>query len=162
MNFDIFFDNPIIFIILVAVISSLFRKKKESSKDPKGQQRNNHPMEKKRSQTPAAFNEVREVFKEVSRSFSNPTASSNQKKERPYFEEKKVIKQQVEEVTQPMLTKFDTESMGSETPTPFRPAIQEKSKETMEMDGKKIVDAIIWSEILGPPRARKPFLKTRK
>src|SRR4051794_38062235 len=109
MDFEIFFDNPIIFIILVAVISSLFRKKKESSKDPKGQQRTNHPMEKKRSQTSATFNEVREVFKEVSRSFSNPTASSNQKKERPYFEEKKAIKQQVEELTQPMLTKFDNE-----------------------------------------------------
>ncbi len=120
MDFEIFFDNPIIFIILVAVISSLFRKKKESSKDPKGQQRTNHPMEKKRSQAPATFNEVREVFKEVSRSFSNPTASSNQKKERPYFEEEKVIKQQVEEVTQPMLTKFDTESMGSENATPFQ------------------------------------------
>ncbi len=32
----------------------------------------------------------------------------------------------------------------------------------MEMDGTKIVDAIIWSEILGPPRAKKPFLKTQK
>ena len=38
MGFDIFFDNPIIFIILVAVISALFRKKKESSRDPKGKE----------------------------------------------------------------------------------------------------------------------------
>ena len=50
MGFEIFFDNPIIFIILVAVISALFRKKKENSGDPKGQRRANQPLDKRPSQ----------------------------------------------------------------------------------------------------------------
>ena len=41
MSFEIFFDNPIIFIILVAVISSLFRKKKENVSPSKGQEEDN-------------------------------------------------------------------------------------------------------------------------
>ena len=153
MGFDIFFDNPIIFIILVAVISALFRKKKESSGDPKGQRRANQPLDKRPSQTQTSFDEVREVFKEFSRSFSNPTASSNQKREDPYYEEKKA-----EELNEPTFVEREIEPLISDSP--LRSMIQETPEEkAIEVDRSKIVDAIIWTEILGPPRSKKPYMK---
>ena len=99
MGFEIFFDNPIIFIILVAAISSLFRKKKENVSHSKGQERTNQPKKSNTFST-TALEEVREVFKEVTRSFSNPTTSSNQKRENPSHEEIKGVNQQVEELNQ--------------------------------------------------------------
>ena len=153
MDFTIFFDNPIIFIILVAVISALFRKKKESSRDPEGPRRTNQPLDKRPSQTQTTLDEVREVFKELSRSFSNPTASSNQKREDPYYEEKKV-----EELTEPTFVEQEIEPLI--TDSPLRSMIQETPKEkAIEVDRSKIVDAIIWTEILGPPRSKKPYMK---
>ena len=80
MGFEIFFDNPIIFIILVAVISSLFRKKKENVSPSKGQGKTIEPK-KGNPFSPASLEEVREVFKEVTRSFSNPTTSTDRKRE---------------------------------------------------------------------------------
>jgi hypothetical protein len=157
MGFEIFFDNPIIFIILVAVISSLFRKKKESSRDPKGQRRTNQPLDKSPSQTQTSFDEVREVFKELSRSFSNPTTSSNRKRENPSHEEIKGVNQQVEELNQSNMA----ESLQSDVPI-LQTVMEEKQRDkVIELDETKLVDAVVWSEILGPPRAKKPYRKIR-
>jgi hypothetical protein len=152
-----FFDNPIIFIILVAVISSLFRKKKESSRDPKGQRRTNQPLDKSPSQTQTSFDEVREVFKELSRSFSNPTTSSNRKRENPSHEEIKEVNQQSVEINPSNMS----ESLHSDVPI-LQTVMEEKQRDkVIELDETKLVDAIIWSEILGPPRAKKPYRKIR-
>ena len=99
MGFEIFFDNPIIFIILVAAISSLFRKKKENVEPFKRSREDDQPM-KSNTFSPTSLEEVREVFKEVTRSFSNPTTSSNRKRENPSYEEIKGVSQQVEELNQ--------------------------------------------------------------
>ena len=46
------------------------------------------------------------------------------------------------------------------TDSPLRSMIQETPKEkAIEVDRSKIVDAIIWTEILGPPRSKKPYMK---
>ena len=86
----IFFENPIIFIILVAVISALFRKKKENG-DPEGPKRSNTNLwitDLHRQQN-LRFEEVREVFKELHVPF--PASSIFRfEKGNPYYEEKKV------------------------------------------------------------------------
>src|SRR6476620_7359827 len=103
MGFDIFFDNPIIFIILVAAISSLFRRKKENVSHSKGQGKTVEPK-KSNTFSPTSLEEVREVFKEVTRSFSSPTTSPNRKRKSSSNEEIKEAKPQVEELNQSDLT----------------------------------------------------------
>lgn len=156
MNFQIFFDNPIIFIILVAAISSLFRKKKENESQSKGQVRTSQPK-KRNTFSPTALEEVREVFKEVTRSFPSPTTSSNRKKENPSHEEMMEVKQQVEKFNQSNMT----EPIHSDVPILQSAKLQKQSVKEIELDETKLVDAVIWSEILGPPRARKPYRKIR-
>lgn len=156
MSFEIFFDNPIIFIILVAAISSLFRKKKENVSHSKGQERTIQPK-KSNTFSPTALEEVREVFKEVTRSFSNPTTSSNQKRENPSHEEIKGVNQQVEELNQSNMS----EPLHSDVPI-LQTVVEEKKRDkVIELDEMKLVDAVVWSEILGPPRAKKPYRKIR-
>ena len=36
-----------------------------------------------------------------------------------------------------------------------------KEDKVIELDETKLVDAVVWSEILGPPRAKKPYRKIR-
>jgi hypothetical protein len=156
MSFEIFFDNPIIFIILVAVISSLFRKKKENVSHSKGQGKTSQPK-KSNTFSPTSLEEVRDVFKEVTRSFSSPTTSSNRKRENPSYEEIKGVNQQEEELNQSNLT----EPLHSDVPI-LQTVMQEKQRDkVIELDETKLVDAVVWSEILGPPRAKKPYRKIR-
>src|SRR4051812_37759933 len=119
MSFENFFDNPIIFIILVAVISSLFRKKKENASHSKGQERTSQPK-KGNPFSSTALEEVREVFKEVTRSFSSPTTTSNN----PSYEEIKGVKQQVEEFNQ----SNRTEPLHSDLPV-LQTVIEEKQRD---------------------------------
>lgn len=156
MSLEFFFDNPIIFILLVAVVSSLFRKKKENVSHTKGQERTSQPK-KSNPFSPTALEEVREVFKEVTRSFSSPTTTSNRKRENPSHELIFEAKQQVEELNQSHLT----ESIHSDAPI-LQTVMKEKQRDkVIELDETKLVDAVVWSEILGPPRAKKPFRKIR-
>jgi len=162
MGFEIFFDNPIIFIILVAVISSLFRKKKVSSNDSKGQKTINQPMENKRSQPNNPFDEIKGLFKELTGSLSDGTNTPNRKMGNPYPEEKKGVQQSVEEFNQKMSNDWESESL-KRVESPSLSLNQEKPKDKeIEMDETKLVDAVIWSEILGPPRAKKPYRTMRK
>ena len=80
MDFGIFFENPLFSLLLVAVISSFLERKKKV-REPEGPRRTNQPLDKRSSQTQTSLEEVRELFKELSRSFSSPTAASNQKRE---------------------------------------------------------------------------------
>ena len=156
MGFEIFFDNPIIFIILVAAISSLFRKKKENVSPSKGQGKTIEPK-KGNPFSPASLEEVREVFKEVTRSFSNPTTSTDRKRKTSSIEEVQEVQQQAVELNPSDLT----ETLHSNGPI-IQTAVQEKQRDrAIELDETKLVDAVVWSEILGPPRAKRPYRKIR-
>ncbi|MCQ6273634.1 hypothetical protein JMM81_01415 [Bacillus sp. V3B] len=148
MGFEFFFDNPFILIILIAVLSSLFKKRKGKTES---KERTYHPKENKQTKPISSFDEVKEIFKEVTRSFSEETTSSDRKIEKP------IVHQKTEELYQQMATDKQLKSVE-----PQSLPIQEKpeSKE-IDLDQTKLVDAVIWSEILGPPRAKKPYMKSR-
>lgn len=148
MSFEFFFDNPFIFIVLIAMLSSLFKKKKGNTES---QKTSNLPKGNKQTKPISPFDEVKEIFKEVTRSFSEGTATPNRKVEKP------VVHQKAEKLHQQVVTDEQLKSMGTQSLP-----IQEKprSKE-IELDQTKLVDAVIWSEILGPPRAKKPYTRSR-
>ena len=77
---EILFENPILWLVLLGVISSLFRGKK---REEEGQKTRSNPVENRPSQkSGSAFDELKEIFKEVNRTFQEETATfSNLKKE---------------------------------------------------------------------------------
>lgn len=148
MGFEFFFDNPFIFIILIAALSSLFKKKKKSAEN----QRTAYPSKGNQQTKPVSpFEEVKEIFKEVTRSFSEDTMTPDRRAEKP------VIQQKTEEIYQQTALR---EQVTPEEKQPLPTQEKTRSKE-LEMDQQKLVDAIIWSEVLGPPRAKKPYMKSR-
>jgi cell division protein FtsN len=162
VNFEALFNNPIIFIILVAVISSLFKKKKENSNDPNGQKKSSNPMENKRSQPNNPFDEIKDLFREMTGSLSDGTGTPKEKMRDLYSEERKVAQQKEVELNQQRSTDWEPEPLKS-VGSHLLPINQEKSKDKeIELNETKLVDAVIWSEILGPPRAKKPYKYTRK
>jgi hypothetical protein len=148
MGFEFFFENPFLFIVLIAVLSSLLKKRKGNTDNKKTP----YPSKGNKQTKPVSpFDEVKEIFKEVTRSFSEGTITPDRKIEHP------VVQQKAEELHQQMATGQPLKSIG-----PRSLPIEEKprSKE-MGLDQEKLVDAVIWSEILGPPRAKKPYMKSR-
>src|SRR3954454_20948444 len=85
MGFEFFFDNPFLFIVLVAVLSSLFKKRKRNTE---GERTPYSPKENKQTKPVSPFDEVKEIFKEVTRSLSEGTITPDQKIERPVVEQK--------------------------------------------------------------------------
>lgn len=148
MGFEFFFENPFIFVILVAVLSSLFKKKKG---DTESKKTSNRPKGNKQAQSNNPFDEVKEIFKEVTRSFSEGTITSERKIEHP------VVQQKAEELRQQMVK---AEPLKSAEPQSL-PIQEELRSKEMKLNQEKLVEAIIWSEILGPPRAKKPYMKSR-
>jgi hypothetical protein len=148
VGFEFFFDNPFIFIVLIAMLSSLFKKRKRNTES---KQTTYPTKENKQTKPVSSLDEVKGIFKEVTRSFSEGTITPNRKIEHS------AVQQKAEELHQQMVTDEPLKSMGSRSlPIEEKP----RSKE-MGLDQEKLVDAVIWSEILGPPRAKKTYMKSR-
>lgn len=145
---EILFDNPFLFIILIAFISSFFKNKKKVDGDYK---RPNKPVgEKQPSASP--FDEVREMFKEVSRSLQNESKSPPSSSINQMYEEKKAQAQKkaIEEVGRIKVDQNIKKMQEQETE-------DRESKQELEINENKIVESVMWAEILGPPRAKSPY-----
>jgi hypothetical protein len=140
---NIFFENPILFIIIIAVISSFFKKKK-AEPHPK---RNIPGAGHGQSRTESSFDDVKEIFREVTRKLSEE-ASIPPRKIQP---EPVILEQET-------VARYDVKEEESKeySPPPKLPVEAVKNKE-MDINANQIVDSIIWAEILGPPRAKNPY-----
>ena len=78
---EILFENPILWLVLLGVISSLFRGKK---REEEGQKTRSNPVENRPTpKSGSAFGELKEIFREVNRTFQEETQPSQTlKKER--------------------------------------------------------------------------------
>ena len=152
---EILFDNPFIIIILIAIISSLFKNKKKAAE---GQKRGTVlPPIHKPIRSP--FDEVKEIFKEVTRPLSEENRAPAKKIEEVFQEKKRKAEYEKETSNQTSAVKRNMEYI--KTGTPLAPVSQTKSAENKEsalkVDESKLVEAVIWAEILGPPRAKNPY-----
>src|SRR6476620_12718920 len=85
---EILFENPILWLVLLGVISSLFRGKK---REEDGQKTRSNPVENRPTpKSGSAFGELKEIFREVNRTFQEETQHSQTLK-----------KQSVQEVIEP-------------------------------------------------------------
>ncbi|WP_338451572.1 hypothetical protein R4Z09_06745 [Niallia oryzisoli] len=159
---EILFDNPFIVIILIAVIFSLFKNKKKAAQD---QKRNmGYPTAKKPVRSSSPFDEMKDIFKEVTRTLSEESQTPMKKNEEMHREKN-------ENEAHPLKDTFKQKNVVTEnnkgitTGTPHVPAPQsismEKKENGMKIDESTLVDAVVWAEILGPPRAKNPYQKRK-
>jgi hypothetical protein len=148
---EILFENPILWLVLLGVISSLFRGKK---REEEGQKTRSNPVENRPTpKSGSAFGELKEIFREVNRTFQEETQPSQTLK-----------KERVQEVIEPAIytqrAVQEKTSIANEIEIVQKAPILQK-KNQLKVDESKLVDAVIWSEILGPPRAKSPYFRSK-
>ena len=148
---EILFENPILWLVLLGVISSLFRGKK---REEEGQKTRSNPVENRPTpKSGSAFGELKEIFREVNRYISRGnTTFSNLKKER--------VQEVIEPASYTQRAVQEKTSIANEIEVIQKAPILQK-KNQLKVDESKLVDAVIWSEILGPPRAKNPYFRSK-
>lgn len=151
---DFLFDNPFLLIILIGIISSLLKKdKKEDRKKPRGTLEPKPFVEGKRLPEPEIFRIPKEkpVQKvEVPRTKAIEKDYVNKKKEA----EKRItaLKEQQSKILEEERGSVATHN----TPTHQKKAELSKSDTPMSFNEGNLIEGIIMSEVLGPPRSKRP------
>ncbi|WP_075982347.1 hypothetical protein [Bacillus massilinigeriensis] len=146
----VLFENPIILIIILGIISSLFKKGKEPEK--KG---SNQKQSRRRQNIPKPLQKSMQELKEVVQ-----TEISTQKKvktpKKTYIDDLA----KYDEVKEESISKINDYKEQMEKIERKTELIKKKAEKNQlspsqqPLDENKIIDAIVWSEILGPPRAK--------
>ncbi|MFB6465764.1 hypothetical protein ACE38V_02980 [Cytobacillus sp. Hz8] len=160
------FENPFIIIVIIGIISSLFKKEKDQKKKA--------PIKGRSSRQTKAFPTQKSW--QTPRSNGNPFNKPLMRSEMPEqqhreikpFEQKRTIESsmndlasQYEEVKQEAISQIEElnkQKAQMEQQVAKIKAINVEKKSNSINQAKlenKLRDAVIWSEILGPPRAKK-------
>jgi len=156
---------PLVIIIVGGILSLLGRK--ENNKDTSTKPINPLPPVKKEIRQAEKTTEHKETAfdvlkremeeklrKEVQKHL--PTVTQQAKKLRPVIEEKKT------EIVQTSQTTKQLQQEYSQLKTELSRKRAITSRSLPNQSAQKVVEGIIWSEILGPPRAKKPFRPNNK
>ncbi|GLB58251.1 hypothetical protein [Cytobacillus sp. NCCP-133] len=153
---EILLENPFILIALLAFISSLFKKKKkgESEKQKKRPQQRPEPQ----AEQSAAEVLMEKAVKEEKRQQAERASRIE--------EEYRRRKQQAEESIRVLQNqKLAAERQASVFREPAEKPVdrpQARIQGQFAPQKKALVDGIIWSEILGPPRAKGPHRSLKR
>jgi hypothetical protein len=158
---EFLFENPFLVIVLIAFISSFFRKKKDNP-DTQGRT----PTQTGGGQNkrpPSPIEEARDIFKEFSRSLQEQQEKPMPRKtmDKQFQSGRKMETSQKAE--QPAASDMNALEILPVRNEMKRPPIGLEPKampnKELKVQEEQLIDAIIWSEILGPPRAKKPYMK---
>ncbi|MDF1508311.1 hypothetical protein PZE06_08935 [Robertmurraya sp. DFI.2.37] len=144
-------DNPFILIILLGILSSMFKTNKEKPANKKPTRQASTTS----TENPPPSNPMAEVFRELveeapAKPIYNEYVDTKKEAEAKIAALKKQQEQYADKVS-----RMNTLSRINEQSQPLMESVA-KSGRTFKVEGEKLADAIIWSEILGPPRAKKP------
>ncbi|MBP2241672.1 hypothetical protein J2Z40_002244 [Cytobacillus eiseniae] len=140
-------DNPFILFIIIAMLSSMFGKGK--GKNQQNQQKQNQSRPR---QAPVQSNPIEPIPSEAR------NASSQIKRE--YLERKRQEEKKRQEIKNrpPIMQEMSKkQAVKKEEKTLYNPSIVPvEKKPALSIEKQKLVDGVIWAEILGPPRALNP------
>lgn len=156
-------DNPFILVILVGIISSFYKQVKgANSDDGKGKKE----IPKQKPAQPVGRNKpVRGQMKPNKQVRPQDTQRRN-----PSFNElESTVKlEDLYSSTRIQAEKSMSSVQERITDSPISPLmnqvenIQSIKKKSLEMDQERLIDGLIWSEVLGPPRSRRSHRSSRK
>ena len=131
-------ENPIILVILIGIISSFFKKVKTAQQESRENGKPN-PLKV----PPVKVEPVRRNKKQQ----RNSEGQGEQ-----HYPQRKPANNQNERNNS--LEQRSTAIKNNQKSVPVKKVIEEVN--TVQIDTERLVDGIIWSEVLGPPRSKKP------
>lgn len=158
---EILLDNPIIIAILIGLVSTIFNKVKDDSKDQNRPGRPARPVMREPDHKPASRKQTANPGR------SNPVTKTKpavEKKLSPVLESKSLNAKNVADLQ----NKYQNKKADSSSPAVRPPVSAERvnpstgSKRDTEVemnlqpDAGRLIEGIVWAEVLGPPRAKKP------
>jgi hypothetical protein len=150
---QIFFDNPIFIFIIIGIIS-MIKKMKESNNQ--NQKQDKEPEWEKEINYPHTFNEDRQEKQRL----STEKAQKNSKLAQEFYH--------IEKNSDITLVNKQTNARKDATPprkdnAQMDVVIKSGKDDRLELSPskEKVIDGVIWAEILGPPRAIKSHSQKR-
>jgi len=178
--FDFLFSNPIIIIILIGVISSIIKKKNKPNQQKTGQPQAAKPIWKEviqelqeewleeKKKIPKTIQEARQVL-------PTDVTKSDEEAERKRLAEPKRLEQEYEgKYDQEMASKpepsaptvFPAASVARGTRGVSRSTISDEKSpvynKELSFGKQELINGIIMSEVLGPPRAKRSLKQSRQ
>lgn len=150
---EFLFENPFILIAVIAFISSFFKKKKEEKpvkQAPRSVQQENRTQAERTSADPA----LAEVLEEEKRKLTE----KSRRMEQDYRQRKQQAEQSMKALQSQKRAAERKASAISKTASNTNTGYPVKASGAGKFEPRKqsLVDGIIWSEILGPPRSKNP------
>lgn len=158
---EVLFENPFIILVILGFIFSLFKKKDGGNQGHK----NAHP----KPVHARPIEQQKPLYSEKRNTELRPAEEKLNKHEREYLERNKQAESTMNALKeQQRLTEKRAELIQLAADNPVnehslpidRKPIQ--SKASFSAGKQQLVDAVIWAEILGPPKARNPHRSLRR
>ncbi|WP_053367183.1 hypothetical protein [Bacillus sp. FJAT-27245] len=147
------FENPILLFALIAIVSSMFSKIKG-----KPEAKNKRP-----GRLPELARELQDMAGEVARQNERGSGRRPVRREEPQVQARTDKAEAVREAVNSVPALAAAMEKREETK---RPVLQDAGKGRDGQDiaiepvtEKNLADAVVWAEILGPPRSKKPYYK---
>ncbi|WLR56296.1 hypothetical protein LC048_05045 [Mesobacillus subterraneus] len=183
----VLFSNPVALFILIGVISSLFNKKKQDGQQPQrrpvrppgpmqqpGPARQPRPAPARRQPAEAKVEPRAEIEKDF-----EPRYETSRDTQRSRESEKQVLRETGVEIVNDLQTVYlerklqSEEQMNKQRSSNGRMSgegsgrLQQKREEketevVFQPDRDTLVEGLIWSEVLGKPRAKRPYNPLRR
>ncbi|WP_080844978.1 hypothetical protein [Cytobacillus gottheilii] len=150
---EILFENPIILMALIGLVSTLFSKgKKEEEKRRRPPQR--PAGTPGHTQQPAQASTIERKKEKLENRAKRAAAQMEQQ----YTQ----ARQKAEDELESLNNRHRTAERQTETLRTREPIKKTAQSQSFAPDKKKLADAVIWSEILGPPRAMNPHRSVKR
>lgn len=165
------FSNPIAIFILIGVISSLFNKAKENAKEQ--QQRRARPSNPPVAESVSAPAEMRDRRKDTPRDSertSKPVKPAPARADREpgvLSEVQKVYQEKKRQAERSPSSQRKTDrgsrlSAGETTGRLMQEKRYPEPESSFQPDRDRVVEGLIWAEVLSPPRSKKPYNPSRR
>ncbi|WP_210366884.1 hypothetical protein [Bacillus sp. REN3] len=143
--------NPIVLFILIGFFSSLYNKAKGNAEDQQRPRPARPARETVDMGNPQASRRVPQQQRTTEAVEPPGTLNDIQK---VYLERKRQADQQPDESRRKEKGRLGERNRIQETKQPDR---NQGSSFDFQPDGDKLIEGLVWSEVLGPPRAKRPY-----
>ena len=163
------FENPIILVFLIWLISSLFTKAKGKNQNQTNPNHKTRPTEARtvqRQQAQPMHTERQKPLSPVKR-LEQMAQEMAERLERDYSDKRKLAESTIRYPKEsPAPVEIQAEPMKIAEVQPIMPHSEEKqlqsSKLPFSVEKQKVIDGVVWAEILGPPRSLNPHRTMRR
>ncbi|MBU8879437.1 hypothetical protein BGM26_10620 [Bacillus sp. FJAT-29790] len=154
----VLFENPIILFLIITAISTLFKKRKEKENN----NRKTAPNQQQTPMRPSTEKPIQDPYFEARKFEDEEIQARNVTDliEKEYLEKKKRAEAKIKALKEQQRN-AEKKAQAIQATAPIRTLqpsspLERENKANQSTREQKLVDGIIWSEILGPPRARNP------